>query len=79
MGQAIAERTDYTDGKLRQLANRAKDRGARRDGFWQSRRSITAAYLEHAHRPTLENHVHRSPRLDSRWSLNLRLRINPNS
>jgi hypothetical protein len=31
--------------------------------------------LEHAHQSTVENHVHRPPRLGSRRSLNLRIGI----
>jgi hypothetical protein len=33
--------------------------------------------VEHAHRSTLENHVHRSPRLGSRRSIIVRVGINP--
>src|SRR6266481_2360873 len=35
--------------------------------------------LEHTHRPTLENHVHRATRLGSSPSLNLRIGIRPTS
>jgi hypothetical protein len=33
--------------------------------------------VEHAHRSTLENHVHRSPRLGSRRSIIVRVGIIP--
>ena len=87
MGQAIAVRTDFTAGEVRRLAKGAKDAAqARRllaiaavlDGASRedaARIGGMDRQTLHADQSALENHVHRTPRLGRRRSLNLRIGI----